>query len=78
MRFLDLDMKKKHEHIFLSFRFNSMTRLRHFVIKSSQTTQLFTTKVFCKQSSCHHRITKSFFVANLVRFAFSYSAQSHD
>ena len=44
-----------------------MTRLKHFVIKSSQTTQLFITKVFCKQSSCHHHITKSFFVANLVK-----------
>jgi hypothetical protein len=29
---------------------------RHFVIKSSQTTHLYITKVFYKQFSCHHYI----------------------
>jgi hypothetical protein len=37
---------------------------RHFVIKSSQTTQLYITKVFDKQFSCHVYIRKSFFVTN--------------
>jgi hypothetical protein len=29
---------------------------KQFLIKSSQTTQLYTTKVFYKQFSCHHHI----------------------
>ena len=41
---------------------------RHFVIKSSQTTQLYITKVFDKQFSCHDYIRKSFFVTNLDKF----------
>jgi hypothetical protein len=47
---------------------------KQFLIKSSQTTQLYTTKVFYKQFSCHHHIKKSFFVTNLVKiniFGFS-------
>ena len=32
---------------------------RHFVIKSSQTTQLYITKVFYKQFSCHDYINKN-------------------
>ena len=35
------------------------------LIKSSQTTQLNTTKVFYKQFSCHHHINKSIFATNL-------------
>jgi hypothetical protein len=37
---------------------------KQFLIKSSQTTQLYTTKVFYKQFSCHHHIKKSFFEGN--------------
>jgi hypothetical protein len=33
-------------------------------VKSSQTTQLYITKVFDKQFSCHDYIRKSFFVTN--------------
>jgi hypothetical protein len=32
----------------------------HFVIKSSQTTQLYITKVIYKHFSCHHHIKKHF------------------
>jgi hypothetical protein len=32
---------------------------RHFVIKSSQTTQLYITKVFYKQFSCHDYLEKN-------------------
>jgi hypothetical protein len=32
---------------------------RHFVINSSQTTQLYITKVFYKQFSCHDYIEKN-------------------
>ena len=35
------------------------------LIKSSQTAQLNTTKVFYKQFSCHHHINKSVFATNL-------------
>ena len=34
---------------------------KQFLIKSSQTTQLYTTKVFYKQFSCHHHIKKIIF-----------------
>jgi mRNA-degrading endonuclease HigB of HigAB toxin-antitoxin module len=33
---------------------------RHVVIKSSQETQLYITKVFYKQFSCHHHIKHNF------------------
>jgi hypothetical protein len=33
---------------------------RHFVIKHSQTTQIYTTKVFYKHFSCHHHIKHNF------------------
>ena len=42
---------------------------RHFVIQSSQTTQLYITKVFDKQFSCHDYVRKSFFVANLDKIS---------
>ena len=35
---------------------NFLVNNRHFVIKSSQTTQLYITKVFDKQFSCHDYI----------------------
>jgi hypothetical protein len=38
--------------------FNEVTK--HFVIKSSQTSQLYITKVFDKQFSCHDYITNHF------------------
>jgi hypothetical protein len=49
---------------------NIKTIFKHkqFLIKSSQTTQHYTTKVFYKQFSCHsssHK--KSFFVTNLFK-----------
>ena len=39
---------------------NFLLNNRHFIIKSSQTTQLYTTKVFYKQFSCHHHIKNHF------------------
>ena len=50
----------------------------HFVIKSSQTIQLYIIKVLYKQFRCYHHINKSFFVANLFKLTFSVSVQSHD
>ena len=44
---------------------------RYFVIKSSHTTQLYITKVFDKQFSCHHYIKRSFFATNLDKINFS-------
>ena len=35
---------------------------RHFVVKSSQLTQLYITKVFYKQFSCHHHIANNFLI----------------
>ena len=37
---------------------------RYFVIKSSQPTQIYITKVFYKQFYCHYYIKKLFFVRN--------------
>ena len=39
---------------------NFLVNNRHFVIKSSQTTQLYITKVFDKQFNCHDYIKKHF------------------
>jgi len=41
----------KYKHIF---------KYKHFLIKSSQATQFYTTTVFYKQFSCHHDITINF------------------
>jgi hypothetical protein len=51
---------------------------RHFVIKSSQTTQLYITNVFYKQFSCHHHIKNIFSSQILLKLTFSDSVQSHD
>jgi predicted lactoylglutathione lyase len=51
---------------------------RHFVIKSSQTTQLYITNVFYKQFSCHDNIKIHFSSEILIRLTFSDSVQSHD
>jgi hypothetical protein len=50
---------------------------RHFVIKSSQTTQLYNTKVVYKQFSCHDYIKKKSSEI-LIKFTFSDSVESHD
>jgi hypothetical protein len=52
---------------------------RHVVIKSSQTTQLYITKLIYKHISCHNHIKKThFFKRSLLKLTFSYSVQSHD
>ena len=50
---------------------------RHFVIKSSQATQLYITKVFYKQCSIHGYIN-NFSSEMLIKLTFSDSVQSHD
>ena len=49
---------------------------RHFVIKSSQTTQLYITNVFYKQFSYHDNIKNNFSSEILIRLTFSDSV--HD
>ena len=44
---------------------------RHFVIKSSQTTQLYITKVFNKQFSCHDYIKNPFSSETLIKLTLS-------
>ena len=44
---------------------------KQFHIKSSQTTQMYTTNVFNKQCSCHQHIKKSFFLTNLFKINIS-------
>ena len=51
---------------------------RHFVIKSSQATQLYITKVFHNKSSCHGCIKNNFSSEILIKLTFSDSLQSHD
>jgi len=51
---------------------------RHFVIKSSQTTKLYITKVFYKQFSCHDYIKNHFSQQILIQLTLSDSVQSHD
>ena len=51
---------------------------RHFVIKSSQTTQIYITKVFYKQFSCHDYKKKHFSSVIFIKFTFSDSVESHD
>ena len=42
-------------------KYKTIFKHKQFLIKSSQTTQLYTTKVFYKQFSCHHHIKKIIF-----------------
>ena len=49
---------------------------RHFVIKSSQATQLCNTKVVYKHFSCHDYIKK--WSEILIKLSLSDSVQSHD
>jgi predicted lactoylglutathione lyase len=51
---------------------------RNFVIKSSQATHLYITKVFYKQFSCHDSIKNNFSSEILIKLTFSDSVQSHD
>jgi len=51
---------------------------RRFVIKYSQVTQLYITKVFYKQFSCHGSIKHHFFSEILIKLRLSHSVQSHD
>jgi hypothetical protein len=51
---------------------------KQFPIKSSQTTQLYITKVFYKQFSCHHHIKNHFSSQIVLKLTFSDSVQSHD
>jgi predicted lactoylglutathione lyase len=51
---------------------------RHCVIKSSQATQLYITKVFYKQISCHGYIENHFSSEILIKLTLSDSVQSHD
>ena len=51
---------------------------RHFVIKSSQATQLYNTKVFYKQFSCHDYIKNHFSSEVFIKLTFSDSFESHD
>ena len=50
----------------------------HFVIKSSQATQLYITKVLYNQFSCHDFIKKKISSEMLIKLTFSDSVQSHD
>jgi hypothetical protein len=47
-------------------------------MKYSQTTQIYTTKVFYKQFSCHHHINNHFSSQIFLRLTFSDSVQAHD
>jgi hypothetical protein len=51
---------------------------RHVVIKSSETAQLYITKVIYKHFSCHHHIKKHFLQQTFLKLTFSDSVQSHD
>jgi hypothetical protein len=48
-------------------KYKTIFKHKQFLIKSSKTTQLYTTKVVYKQFSCHHHIEKSFIVTNLAK-----------
>jgi hypothetical protein len=51
---------------------------RHFVMKSSQATQRYISKVLYKQFSCHGYIENYFSSEIFIKFTFSDSVQSHD
>jgi hypothetical protein len=51
---------------------------RHFVIKSSQATQLYITKVFYRKFNFHDYIKNLFSSEILKKFTFSNSVQSRD
>jgi hypothetical protein len=51
---------------------------RHVFIKSSQTTQLYITKVMYKHLCCHHHINIHFLQQFFLKITFSDSGQSHD
>jgi hypothetical protein len=50
---------------------------RHFVIKSSQATQLYIAKVFHNKSNCHGYIENHFSSEISIKLTFSDSVQSH-
>ena len=50
---------------------------RHFVIKPSQTAQLYITNVFYKQFNCHDYI-KTIWSKILIKLTISDSVESHD
>ena len=50
----------------------------NFVIKSSQATQIYITKVFHNKSSFHGYIKINFSAEIFIKFTFSHSVQSHD
>ena len=51
---------------------------RHFVIRSSQATQLYIAKAFYKQFSCHGYIKNHFSADILIKLTSSDSVQSHN
>ena len=51
---------------------------RHFVIISSQATQLYITKVLYKQCNCHDYIKNHFSSEISIKLTLSDSVQSHD
>jgi hypothetical protein len=55
----------------VKLRQSNIKHFKYVVIKSSQTSQLYITKVFDKQFSCHDYIRKSFSVANLDKINIS-------
>jgi hypothetical protein len=48
-------------------KFKTIFKHKQFLIKSSQTTKLHTTKVFYKEFNCHHHINRSCFETNLFK-----------
>ena len=62
----------------LNNKYKTIFKHKQFLIKSSQTTQLYTTKVFYKQFSCHHHIKNHFSSQIFLKLTCSNSVQSHD
>ena len=59
-------------------KYKTIFKHKQFLIKSSQTTQLYITKIFYKQFSCHHHIKNHFSSQIFLKLTFSDSVQSHD
>ena len=62
----------------LSNKYKTIFKHKQFLINSSQTTQLYTTRVFYKLFSCHHYISNHFLSQIFLKLTFSDSVQAHD
>jgi hypothetical protein len=60
LRKSNIKLLKFHMRNIINNKFKTIFKHKQFLIKSSQTTQLYTTKVFYYKFSCHHHITNNF------------------